>query len=99
MSQLLKPLGLAAIYALLGWLVYACCSGNAVISIIWLPAGLALSALLLGGNRYAGGVFVGAFLLNMIMLGSFAVAVSIALGNTLEALLAVWLLKRSGAFG
>ncbi|MDP3876104.1 MAG: EAL domain-containing protein [Methylobacter sp.] len=98
MSQLLKPLGLAAVYALLGWLVYACCSGNAVVSIIWLPAGVALSALLLGGNRYAGGVFIGALLINLVMIDSFAVAAAIALGNTVEALLAAWLLKRGDDF-
>lgn len=98
MSQLLKPLGLAAVYALLGWLVYACCSGNVIVSIIWLPAGLALSALLLGGNRYAVGVFVGALLINRIMIDSFAVASAIALGNTVEALLAAWLLKRGDDF-
>ncbi len=92
---LLKQLGLAAFYALLGLIVLACCSDNGIISVIWLPAGLALSALLIGGNRYACGVFLGALLVNAIAINSFGPALAVAIGNTLEALLGAWLLKRN----
>jgi len=51
--------------------VLFCCSVNGVVSVIWLPSGLALAALLLGGKRYACSVFLGAFLINIISINSF----------------------------
>ncbi len=95
---LLKQLGVAALYALSGMVVLGCCSGNGIISVIWLPAGLALSVLLLGGNRYAYSVFYGALLVNVIAVNSVWVAAVIALGNTLEALWGAWLLRRYDIF-
>ncbi|MFZ2403756.1 MAG: MASE1 domain-containing protein, partial [Methylobacter sp.] len=94
----LKQLGVAALYALIAMIVLACCSGNGVISVIWLPAGLALAAVLIGGNRYAGGVFLGALLVNLMVSHPFGMAAAIAAGNTLEALLGAWLLRRNDAF-
>ncbi len=96
--HLVKQLGVAALYALIGLVVLAYCSDNGVISVIWLPAGLALAVLLLGGNRYACAVFLGALLVNVVSTNSFGVAAALATGNTLEALLAVWLLKRNDDF-
>ncbi len=95
---LLKQLGVAALYALIGLVVLAYCSDNGVISVIWLPAGLALAVLLLGGNWYACAVFLGALLVNVVSTHSFGVAAAAATGNTLEALLATWLLKRNDDF-
>lgn len=94
-TQLLKQLGVAGCYALLGLVVLFCCATHGVISIIWLPSGLALAALLLGGNRYIPGVFLGAFLINSISNNSFGVAAALATGNTLEAYLGAWLLSRN----
>jgi diguanylate cyclase (GGDEF)-like protein/PAS domain S-box-containing protein len=95
---LLKQLALAALYASVGLIALAYCSDNGVVSVIWLPAGLALSALLLGGNRYAFGVFLGALLVNIIATDSIWMATSIAMGNTLEALFGAWLLRRDEDF-
>ncbi|TAN70457.1 MAG: EAL domain-containing protein [Methylobacter sp.] len=95
---LLKQLGLAALYTLLGSIVLSCCSGNGIISVIWLPAGLALSALSIGGNRYACGIFFGALLVNVIAINAFWPALAIAMGNTLEALFGAWLLRRNNIF-
>ncbi len=97
-TLLLKQLGVVVLYALLGLIVLACCSNNGVISVVWLPAGLAWSVLSLGGNRYACAVFFGALLVNQITLDSFWMAAVIAVGNTLEALLGIWLLKHSDTF-
>jgi diguanylate cyclase (GGDEF)-like protein/PAS domain S-box-containing protein len=96
--HLLKQLGVAALYALIGLIVDTCCLGNGIISVIWLPAGLALAVLLLGGNRYAGGVFLGALIVNLITSHAFFPAAAIAAGNTLEALCAAWLLRRNDDF-
>ncbi|HEY8095351.1 MAG TPA: EAL domain-containing protein [Methylobacter sp.] len=95
---LLKQLGVAVLYALIGLVVLAYCSGNGIISVIWFPAGLALAVLLLGGSRYACGVFLGAFLVNAVSTNSFGVAAVAATGNTLEALLGAWLLRRNDDF-
>jgi diguanylate cyclase (GGDEF)-like protein/PAS domain S-box-containing protein len=94
----LKQLGVAALYALLGLTILDCCSGNGVISIIWLPAGLALSVLLLGGNKYACGIFLGALVANVMTVNSSGLAIAIAIASTLEALLASLLLKRYEIF-
>jgi len=96
--SLLKQLGVAVLYALIGLIVLAYCSDNGVISVIWFPAGLAVAVLLLWGGRYACGVFLGALLVNVVSTNSSWAGAVIATGNTLEAILAVWLLRRSGDF-
>lgn len=93
----LKIFGVAVLYALLAKLVLAHFSVNGVISVVWPSSGLALAAILLGGKRYAAGVFLGAFLANANMLTPGA-ALLIAAGNTLEALAGAWLLTRDGKF-
>jgi len=98
LAALLKQFCVAALYALLGLSILACCSDNGVISIVWLPAGLALSVLLIGGNSYACGVFLGALAVNVITINSFGMAVAVAAGNTLEAFLGALLVKRYVTF-
>jgi PAS domain S-box-containing protein len=71
-------------------------AANKVVSLIWPPSGIALAALLIGGKKYWPGVFIGAFLANYLS-GSgnpLAVTLTIATGNTLEPLSAIWLLER-----
>jgi len=65
-----------------------------VVSSAWPPSGVALAALLLLGLRLWPGVALGAFLLNWMAGVSAAGAAGIALGNTLEAVAAAWLLAR-----
>src|SRR3989441_699759 len=69
-----------------------------VVSSAWPPSGVALAALLLLGLRYWPGIAVGAFLLNWTASVPVAGAAGIALGNTLEAVGAVWLLRRVADF-
>ena len=63
-------------------------------SAVWLPTGIAMAAVLLGGLRFLPAVFVGAFLANVTTAGSVASSLGVALGNTLEAVLAVTLVER-----
>jgi signal transduction histidine kinase/CheY-like chemotaxis protein len=63
-------------------------------SAVWLPTGVAIAALLLGGFRLVPGVFVGAFLVNVTTVGSIPSSLGVAVGNTLEAVLAVTLVER-----
>ncbi|HXS79416.1 MAG TPA: MASE1 domain-containing protein [Gammaproteobacteria bacterium] len=63
-------------------------------SAVWLPTGIAMAAVLLGGVRFLPAVFVGAFLANVTTAGSVSSSLGVALGNTLEAVLAVTLVER-----
>jgi len=64
------------------------------VSPVWVPAGIALAVLLLYGRRVWPGITLGALLFALSLGASGLVAVVAALGSTLEALLAQWLLQR-----
>jgi len=63
-------------------------------TLVWPPSGLALAALLIFGTGLWPGVFIGAFLANLITGAPAPVALGIGAGNTLEAVLAVYALRR-----
>ncbi|MGE5231495.1 MAG: MASE1 domain-containing protein [Deltaproteobacteria bacterium] len=86
---------LAAVYygaARLG-LRYA--SVGVSVSLVWPPTGIAVAALTLLGYRYWPGVALGAFLANLGTAVPLGAAAGIASGNTLEALVAAYLLRRA----
>jgi diguanylate cyclase (GGDEF)-like protein/PAS domain S-box-containing protein len=95
---LLLNIAWAIVYFLLGWfgLWFATNSGN--VTLVWLPAGLALAIFLREGVRYIPSVFLGAFAAGIVTGDSILVSLGIALGNTLEPLLGWWLLTRWGKF-
>jgi signal transduction histidine kinase len=62
---------------------------------VWPPTGIAIAALLIFGGRVWPGVFIGALAANLPTSISVVSAVSIATGNTLEAVIAWFLLHRS----
>src|SRR3954451_15742485 len=64
------------------------------VSLVWPPTGLALSALLLFGLDLWPGILVGAFLANITSHEPTLVALTIAAGNTCEAVIAARLLRR-----
>jgi PAS domain S-box-containing protein len=95
LTYLAKVALLALVYfgaARLG-LHYASIGHN--VSLVWPPTGIAFAALTLLGYRYWPGVALGAFLANAVTPVSFLAAAGIALGNTLEALVAAYLLRRA----
>lgn len=61
---------------------------------IWPPAGIAVAALLILGNRYWPAVFLGALVVNLTTAGSLETSLAIAFGNTLEALAGAALARR-----
>jgi PAS domain S-box-containing protein len=65
-------------------------------TLVWPPTGIALAALLLFGFRLWPGIFLGAFLVNFQTGAPLLVALGIGIGNTLEALVGVYLLRRVG---
>ena len=96
--DLLKLLGMAALYALLVHLTNLYFKSVIPIRILEPASGLALATLLIGGKRYAWSVLSGGVLVNLTSNLALWVVFAIALSNTLEALLGVWLLKRDSRF-
>src|SRR5213082_4098189 len=88
---------LAIIYFVAGKLGLMLASLHASASPVWPPAGIALAALLLLGYRAWPAIFIGAFLVNVTTAGNVATSLAIATGNTLEALVGVWLVNRFAA--
>ncbi|HET7112096.1 MAG TPA: MASE1 domain-containing protein [Pyrinomonadaceae bacterium] len=60
---------------------------------VWPPTGIAIASLLIFGRRLWPGVFLGALAVNLLTSIPVGSAIGIATGNTLEALVAVWLLQ------
>jgi signal transduction histidine kinase len=63
-------------------------------TLVWAPSGLALATLLIFGPGLWPGVFIGAFLANLLTGAPVPLALGIGVGNTLEAVLAVYALRR-----
>src|SRR6185503_3267292 len=93
-SRWLASAALAVVYVLAGKLGLLVAVVHASATPLWAPTGIALAALLLGGARLWPAVFVGAFLVNVTTAGSMATSLGIATGNTAEALLGAWLVRR-----
>ena len=66
---------------------------NPSVTPIWPPTGLAIAAILLCGGRIAPAIFIAAFLINQITAGSIFTSLAIAGGNTLEAVIAGYLVR------
>ena len=64
------------------------------ITLVWLPTGIAVAALLRWGFGCWPGLALGAFAVNLAVGSSWPVALGIAVGNTLGPLLAAWSLQR-----
>ena len=93
-SRALVLLALAAVYVAAGKFGLLFAFVNASASPVWPPTGLAIAAVLLLGRWVWPAVFVGAFVVNVTTAGSVASSLGIAAGNTLEALLAGYLMER-----
>ena len=61
---------------------------------LWAPTGITLAAFLIFGSRVWPGAFIGAFFANLTTTGAVLTSISIATGNTLEGLVAWWLVTR-----
>lgn len=98
LTGLLKQLGVAAIYALVAYIVSRYFKSDTVASVFEPTSGLALAVLLIGGMRYAWAIFLGELLFSIISSSPLGVAAATTLGNTLGPLLGAWLLTRDGRF-
>lgn len=105
LTVLLLATGAYYLLARLG-LMLALAQSNA--SPIWPPSGFALVLLLRYGRQFWPAILVGAFLANLAVFQNnnaaslpvlLTVSLAIAIGNTAEALIAHWLLRRLGIPG
>jgi len=64
------------------------------VTAVWPPAGIAIASLLIFGVQLWPGVFIGALIANLLTAIPVGSAFGIAAGNTLQALVAYWLLSR-----
>ncbi|HEY1350648.1 MAG TPA: MASE1 domain-containing protein [Ktedonobacteraceae bacterium] len=90
----LALLTLAAVYVSVGRLGLSVETVSHFATLVWLPSGLAVAALFLWGNRLWPAILLGAFLTNLFTDAPVPVAIGISLGNTLEAVVCVALLRR-----
>jgi signal transduction histidine kinase len=67
-------------------------------TLVWPPAGIALAALLLFGLRLWPGIALGAFLVNLLTGAPVLTAGGMAVGNTLEAMIGAYWLRRTPGF-
>ncbi|OAI52427.1 hypothetical protein AYO46_05465 [Betaproteobacteria bacterium SCGC AG-212-J23] len=91
----------AAQIVLLAALYFAAAKVSLVVAIppgyasaIWPPSGIALAALLLGGNRLWPGVWLGSLAANLTVEGAALASLVIATGSTLQAFAVATLVRR-----
>src|SRR5204863_8839192 len=85
-------IAVAALYFVAARLSLRLASVHTNVSPVWPPTGIAICAVLLLGVRVWPGVLIGAFLANAFTPVTLATAGGIAIGNTLEAVSAGFLL-------
>jgi signal transduction histidine kinase len=91
--------GLAAAYYAAAKVGYELEFSGPVAAIVWLPAGVAIAVLCLGGLRFWPGVLVGDLLANDYSALPLGSALGQTLGNMLEVLVAALLIRRFVARG
>ena len=67
---------------------------HASASAVWPPTGIAIASLLGWGMRLWPAIFIGAFIVNVTTSGDVPSSIGIAIGNTLEAVVATLLVNR-----
>jgi PAS domain S-box-containing protein len=91
--QLGQMLLLAAVYFVVAKLSLLLAIPPGYATAVWPPSGIALAAMLLWGTRLWAGIWLGAALINFTIEGSPLLAVLIATGNTLEAVVGAALIR------
>ncbi len=94
MVYLAEVIALAVIYHLAARLGLQMAYVQANTSPVWPPTGIGLAVLLIFGARLWPGISLGVLLGSLLTGAPFNLALGLAVGNTIEALLAVFILKR-----
>ncbi len=90
--------GLALVYAGLAKIVLTHFSASGNVTLIWFSGGIGLSVLLIKGIKFWPGIFVGAVIAGLMVKDAFWMSFCIAVGNTLESVIATWWLNRIPMF-
>jgi two-component system, NarL family, sensor histidine kinase FusK len=90
----LRILLIAAIYTVIARLGLMLGAVSGFATLVWPPSGIALVALWRSGYRTWPAIAIGAFVVNVWTGAPITAAAGIAVGNTLEAVLGAWLLRR-----
>jgi signal transduction histidine kinase/CheY-like chemotaxis protein len=98
-KRVLIALGVAVLYVACAKLGLALAFRAAQVTAVWPPTAFALVAVLRYGRPAIFGVLLGAFIANATASEPLLVAAGIAIGNTLEALVGAWLLRRASFDG
>jgi len=93
-----RILALASLYLLMGWAVRHLAQPTTFGTLVWLPAGLALAAILILGFRVWPGVALGSFLTTWFLFadptGPPWTSLAVGLGASLQAVAGAWLVSR-----
>lgn len=95
-------IGLALVYMALGGVAHLVAPSNGFVSLVWLPAGLALGVMIVGGGRMWSGVLIGAFVLDAYqsyamsgdVVSSLLNGCVIACGSCLQAIVGARIVRR-----
>src|SRR5216683_3226267 len=93
-KQILIGLAVCAAYILAGKLSLRLASVHPSATPVWPPTGIAIAALLTFGSSFWPAIFAGAFVVNLTTAGSVLSSLGISAGNTLEAVVACYLVTR-----
>jgi len=85
---------LTAVYVLLAHFGLGMHAVNVFASLVWAPSGLSLAAMLVLGTRFWPSIALGAVIANLWTGAPWPAALAIGVGNTLEAVLGAWALRR-----
>ena len=98
LEYLAAVLGLAAVYVVVALLGLRLDAVAGFATLVWPATGISLAALVILGYRLWPGVFIGAFVANLLTGAPPLVALGIGVGNTLEAFAGAYALKRIPGF-
>jgi PAS domain S-box-containing protein len=93
-KHLLKIGILAVIYYFFAKFGLSLAGATAQVSLIWPATGIAIAALFVFGLNLWPGILIGAFIANLTTNETISMALMIAFGNSMEAYVAVFLLKK-----
>jgi signal transduction histidine kinase len=94
-SPIVLSLIIAIVYFAAARLGLSLASLHTNVTPVWPPTGIAIASLIIFGRRVWPGVFIGALAVNLLTNIPVASTIGIATGNTLEAVVAHWLLRRN----
>jgi signal transduction histidine kinase len=98
LRELVAIVAFAAVYTIVAKLGLSLDPVSGFATLVWPPTGLALAVLAIRGLRLWPGVLFGAWAVNVWSGAPVAIALIMAVGNTLEAVIGSYALRRFGGF-